>query len=322
MNRRALAVAALACALGPAARAEDLPAIAHPLVLAEGPLLRLGDIFDNAGRLANQTVGAAPAPGRRMVLDTANLLAIARRHGLAWRPLSGEERSVVERPGRAIPRDEVEALLREELARHGLDGEADIDLPAFAPPLVPLGVLPEMMIEAMTYDTPTRRFAATLMVAAEGMSTQRLRIVGRAAPTVPIVTARRRLAVGEVVGPQDIEERRARTERVRPGTAQRAEEVVGKQLRRPIGSDLPFMLVDLTAPTVIARNQLVVMQLEGPGLALSAQGRAMGPAALGEIVPVMNLVSRSVVEAEAIGPGRVRVVAGSVPRLVTADRRF
>ncbi len=45
----------------------------------------------------------------------------------------------------------------------------------------------------------------------------------------------------------------------------------------------------------------------------------MEAASLGQMVPVMNLMSRSVVEAEAVGPGRVRVRPGSTP--VTVARR-
>lgn len=295
------------------AQADDLPPAPRPVVLAEDALLRLGDLFENAGRLAPQAVGAAPAPGRRMVIDAANLAAIARRHGLPWRPLSGEERSVVERPGRPVPRDEIEALLRLELARLGVEADLDLELPGFAPPLVPVTAAPEIALEAPHYDPSTRRFAATLAVSAEGMAMQRIRIAGRALPTTTVIVAARRMALGEVVRPADIEQRRLRLERVRPGLAQRAEEVIGRQLRRPIGSDMPFVTVDLVAPVVVAKNQAVLMLLDAPGLALTAQGRALDAAALGEVVPVMNLASRQVIEAEAIGPGRVRVRPGAAP---------
>ena len=310
MRRRALLLLPFAAR---AAQAQGVPPAPRPLVLVEEPVLRLTDIFENAGEAGAATIGAAPAPGRRMLLDAATLSAIARRHGLAWRPLSGEERSIVERPGRPVPREEVESLLREELVRLGMDPEAEMELPGFAPPVVPLGALPQAMIEAAHFEAQTKRFAATLVVAADGMPSWRGRVSGRALTTVPVVVATRRLAVGEVVSPGDLREVRMRTERVRPGTAQRTEDVRGKQLRRPIGAELPFMLVDLTAPSIVRKNQLVLMVLEGPGLALTAQGRAMDDAARGDRIPVMNLASRSIVEAEAIGPGRVRVTPGAVP---------
>lgn len=317
MRRRALALLAFVAL---PARAQGVPPAPRPLVLAEDATLRLSDIFENAGDLGQAAIGAAPAPGRRIMLDAAQLSAIARRHGLVWRPLTGEERSIIERPGRSLPREEIEALLREDLVRLGMDPEAELELPGFAPPSVPLGTLPQVMIEAASYDAATRRFAATLTVAADGMAGWRGRLTGRALVTVPVVVATRRLAVGDVVGPSDLREIRMRAERVRPGTAQRAEEVVGRQLRRPIAANLPYVLVDLAAPTIITKNQMVLMVLDGPGLAMTAQGRAMDAAARGQTVPVMNLVSRSVVEAVAIGPGRVRVAPGAVPLQVA--RRY
>lgn len=310
MHRRALVLLPFAAT---AARAQAIPPAPRPLVLVEEPVLRLSDLFENAGEAGAATIGAAPPPGRRIMLDASALAAIARRYRLAWRPLSGEERSIVERPGRPFAREEVETLLREELVHLGMDPEAELELPGFAPPAVPLGALPQAMIEAAHFEARTKRFAATLVVAAEGMATWRGRVTGRALTTVPVVVATRRLAVGEVVSPGDLREIRMRSERVRPGTAQRAEDVRGRQLRRPIGAELPFMLVDLTAPSVVRKNQMVLMVLEGPGIAMTAQGRAMDSAARGERIAVMNLLSRSVVEAEAIGPGRVRVTPGAVP---------
>lgn len=314
MRRRALALLPLLALPAHAQGLEEgLPPAPRPLVVAEGATLRLGELFENAGDAGRAVLGAAPIPGRRMMLDAAQLAGIARRYNLGWRPLSGEERSIIERPGLPLPREEVEARLREELVRLGMDPEAELELPGFVPPSVPLGTLPQVMLEAASYDSGTRRFAATLAVAADGMASWRGRVTGRALPTAPVVVATRRLAVGDIVGPEDLREIRLRSERVRPGAAQQAEEVVGRQLRRPIAANLPFVLVDLVAPQIIARNQIVLMMLDGPGLTMTAQGRAMSAAARGERVPVMNLASHSIVEAEAIGPGRVRVVTGSVP---------
>jgi flagella basal body P-ring formation protein FlgA len=63
----------------------------------------------------------------------------------------------------------------------------------------------------------------------------------------------------------------------------------------------------------------VTMIVEGPGLSLTTQGRALEAAPRGGRLNVMNLSSRNVVEAEAIGPGRVRVSLGAGP-LRSAER--
>jgi flagella basal body P-ring formation protein FlgA len=91
------------------------------------------------------------------------------------------------------------------------------------------------------------------------------------------------------------------------------------QVRRPIGTELPFMGADLMVPHIMAKTEVVRMMVEGPGLSLTTQGRAMESAARGGRLSVMNLSSRTVVEAEAIGPGRVRVRLGASP-LRTVDR--
>src|SRR3954468_18378432 len=104
------------------AAAQDM-AGPRPLAVVEDSTLRLGDIFEGAGPRAGQAIGAAPAPGRRLVIEAAQLAALARAHGLAWRPLSAQERVVVERPGQSLPREEIAAALQGELLRLGLDPE-------------------------------------------------------------------------------------------------------------------------------------------------------------------------------------------------------
>ncbi|HYF08792.1 MAG TPA: flagellar basal body P-ring formation chaperone FlgA [Acetobacteraceae bacterium] len=297
-------------ALAAAALAQPAP---RPVALVEGETIRLADLFEGAGPRAEAALGAAPAPGRRIIIEAPQLAAIARMHGLAWRPLTGQERSIIERPGRPLAREEIFDTLRTELMRLGLDAEAEIEIPGFVAPLVPLQALPQIIIEAPHFDPLTQRFSATLAVIAEGTASQRLRLAGRAVATVPVVVATRRMAVGDIVQPADARLIRLRAERVRPGAAERLEQVVGQQLRRPTATELPFYLTDVAAPQLVARNALVTMVLDAPGLTLTAQGRALEAAARGAVVPVMNLASRAIVEAEVIGPGRVRVAMGAVP---------
>jgi flagellar basal body P-ring formation protein FlgA len=225
---------------------------------------------------------------------------------------------VVERPGRAVPREEIDAALRADLTRMGLDPDAELDLGPLLPPVVPPSALAQLSTENTTLDAATGRFSATLVVLAEGMPTVRMRLAGRAVPTQQAVVATRRVGLGEVVGPADARLVRLRAERVQPGTAQRLDQVVGQQLRRPMTAEMPFASVDLAAPAMVEKNALVTMVLEAPGLSLSMQGRALEAAPRGAVVQVMNLASRSVVEGEVIGPGRVRVLMGAAPLAAAA----
>ncbi len=312
--RRRIFLALGALALPALAQAQaQAQAILRSHALLESDVLRLSDLFDQAGPRADTVIAAAPLPGRRMVLETQNLINIARQNGVIWRPLTGTERIVIERPGRPIPRAEIEALLREELARQGIEPEMELEIPGLIAPMIPASAWFQIAIEGVTIEQPGARFQATLVVLADGAGTQRLRITGRAVPTVTVVVATRRLALGEVIGPNDARLARLRAERVRPGQAQQLAQVVGQELRRPMAIEQGFALVDLGPPSVVQKNALVTLQLESPGLSLSVQGRALEAAARGANVPVMNLVSRNIVEGIAIGPGRVRVAMGTIP---------
>ena len=311
---------AFALALLPALASAQEMATPRPLSVVEEPVLRLGDVFENAGPKAGQAIGAAPAPGRRLVLDASQLSAMARAHGLSWRPLSAHERAVVERPGRAIPREEIDAALRTDLSRLGLNPASELDLGPLLPPVVPPAALAQVSAENTVLDAATGRFSATLVVLAEGMPTARMRLSGRAVPTRSAVVATRRIGLGEVVGAGDARLVRLRAERVRPGTAERLDEVLGQRLRRPMAAEMPFAAADLAAPTLVEKNAAVTVVLEAPGLSLSVQGRALDSAPRGAVVPVMNLASRSVMEGEVVGPGRVRVLMGSTPTVAASAR--
>ncbi len=317
MRRRFLlaVLAAFACApLVPAlpVAAQEVVA-ARPHALVDGDSIRLSDIFENAGPRGDTVLGSAPAPGRRMLVEAPQLAAIARLYGLAWRPMSANERVVIERPGRAVSREEIQEALRGELLQLGMDADSELDLPGLVPPMVPVAASVQVAYEASHFDPASQRFATTLIVMADGMPTLRARLTGRALPTVPVVVATRRLLLGDVVSAGDTRLIRMRAERVRAGTADRLEDVVGRQLRRPIGNGIAFIQADLAAPNLVTRNEPVTLVLESPGISLTAAGRALDSAAIGETVAVMNLGSRVVVEGTVTGPARVRVVPGAVP---------
>lgn len=285
-------------------------ATVRPFAVVEEAVVRLSDLFDNAGPRAAVVLGPAPAPGGRQVIEAAQLLAIARANGVAWRPSGVADRVVLERPGRPVEREEILLALRGALRGQGLDDTAELEIQAFAPPMVPERAFVQLATEGAVLDLPGARFAATLAILAEGMPTQRVRLVGRVVATVPVLVSARRLGLHEVVRAEDVRQARIPAGRLRPGAAQDPQQVVGQALRRPLSAEQPIMLADLATPLAIERGQSVTMIYDTPGMALTAQGRAMEGAARGAPVPVMNLTSRVVVEAQVVGPGRVRVGGG------------
>jgi flagella basal body P-ring formation protein FlgA len=242
-------------------------------------------------------------------VESSQLQAIARANGVAWRPVGGAERVVIERPGRALGRDEVMLALRAALRPQGLDDDSDLDMPGFVPPLVPERAFVQLAVESAVLDAVGQRFVATLAIVADGMPTQRQRLAGRVVQTTPMLVAARRLPAGEVLRAQDVRVVRVAASRLRAGAAQDLDAVVGQALRRPAQAEQPLLLADLAQAMAVERGQTVTMLYEVSGMSLSAQGRAMEAAPRGALVPVMNLASRAVVQAQVIAPGRVRVGA-------------
>ncbi|MBU8537661.1 flagellar basal body P-ring formation chaperone FlgA [Falsiroseomonas tokyonensis] len=279
----------------------------RPFAMVEDATVKLEDLFEGLGARGATPLGPAPAPGQQLVVEAAQLAAIARRNNIAWRPSGGADRVVLDRPGRALAREDVMEPLRIALRAQGAEEEAELELQAFNAPLIPAAAFPQVAVEQVVFDPATQRFGASLAVMAEGMATQRLRVAGRAVVTAEMLVAARRLAAGEVLQPEDVRLQRVAATQLRPGVASRVDQAVGQALRRPAAPGQPLMMVNLSQPLVVERGSTVTMQYDIPGLAVTAQGRAMEGAARGALVPVMNLGSRIVVEARVIGPGRVRV---------------
>ena len=64
---------------------------------ASGDTLTLGDLFEGLDAKANIVVGPAPAPGSRATYQVKHIVALARIHGLDWRPTGREAPLVVAR---------------------------------------------------------------------------------------------------------------------------------------------------------------------------------------------------------------------------------
>jgi flagella basal body P-ring formation protein FlgA len=278
----------------------------------------LSDLFDDAPS-PERVLGPAPTPGNRIVVEAPQLAAIARQFGVDWRPGSSADRTVLDRPGRPLPREDVVAALRAALADAGVGAECDIDLPGFSPPLVAVEHPAQVTVEQIDHDVPSGRFSAILAVQAEGMALQRLRVAGQALETVELPVATHRMLAGTMLRADDIRMARIRLSLVQADVAHEPEEALGMVLHHAALPGLPFPLADLARPAVVAKGANVLMALETTGLQLAGEGRALEAGALGDQIAVLNPTSHAVLQARVVGPGRVQIAPGSLP-VTQADR--
>ena len=302
----------LAVALAGVATATDAATL-RTFTLLHGPDVLLSDLFEDAGNNASRRLGPGPAPGARIVVEAAQLAAIARQFGVDWRPASKGDRAVLERPGRALPEGIVTNAVKAALTEAGSSDDIDIELTGFVAPMIPPDADVRAAVTQMDFDRGVGRFSAMLMLTGEGMEPQAVRIAGHAEDTVEVPVAVLRLSAGAVLRPEDVRMARVRVSLTHGDIARRAAEAVGMQARHLIQAGAPLMLADLVRPALVQRGAHVQMMLENGGLLVSGQGIAMDNGAAGDRVRVLNPVSRAVLEAVVTEAGRVRVAPGSMP---------
>jgi flagellar basal body P-ring formation protein FlgA len=279
--------------------------------------VRLSDLFEGVDDKADRVLGPAPGPGGRVVVEAPQLRAIARQFGVDWRPASSADRAVLERLGRALRRDDVMDAIRSALIAAGASADCDVDLAAFSPPLVPVDAVPRPLVSDIDYDAAVGRFSAMLSVAGEGMDPLHFRVDGRADDTILLPVAAARLVAGSIVGPKDVRMARVRTSLLRGDVTRNPSDAIGMQTKRVIAPGQPLFINELMRPSMVVKGATVLMVLDSPGIALTAQGQAIESGAIGERIRVLNPSSRAAVEAEVTGPDRVRVAPSAVPMTVS-----
>jgi len=98
-----------------------------------------------------------------------------------------------------------------------------------------------------------------------------------------------------------------------PGALSDLDFAIGMEARVMLYAGRPVRAADLVPPALIQRNQIVVLRYLSGGLSIAVEARALGRAAVGESLRVMNLASRSTVSGRVSETGEVIVGLASYP---------
>lgn len=82
---------------------------------------------------------------------------------------------------------------------------------------------------------------------------------------------------------------------------------IGKEARVIIYPGRPVRQQDIGAPAIVDRNQIVRLAYALAGLEITTEGRSLSRGGVGDLIRVMNLSSRSIVEGEVAANGRIVV---------------
>jgi len=310
-----------------AAPAETEKAPAGPTLKREaivtGEIVRIGDLIENAGAVAEVAIFRAPDLGQTGSVPARRVAEAVRPHQIVGLDTRGIDEVLVTRASRAISVKEIEArLIRALAAQYGLADTTDLAI-AFEHEVRTLYVEPsahaELAPSRLSYDPRSRRFDAMIELTGAAARRAPIRLMGVLTETFEAAVPLRTLAQGEIVKASDLTlARRPKSEFVAAAVTT-VEQAAGLIAKRALAPGKPIRQADLMKPELVARNETVTIVFEVPGIMLTTRGKALEAGAQGDLVNVLNVQSKRTVQATVTGPGRVTVVA-MTPRIVaTAD---
>jgi flagellar basal body P-ring formation protein FlgA len=292
-------------------RAQLLPPALKREATVTGAIVRIGDLVENAGTVADVAIFRAPDLGQTGSVPAARVLEAVRPHHIVSLDTGGLDEVKVTRASRLVTASEIEARVLRALAgksglpdSQGLVINLDTGIPA-------LHVEPnaELGVGRLAYDQRAHRFEVTFDLPGNPARQASLRVTGTLVETAEAVVPLRVLAQGEVIKAADVRvERRPKSEAIA------IEEVLGFAAKRPLRPGQVIRATDVMKPELVGRNEAVTISFEAPGMVLTIRGKALEPGAKGDVVNVLNVQSQRTIQATVSGPGRVTVTAVS-PRL-------
>lgn len=319
IRKLAIATAAL-LALGAAAAAA--PAPEHPKLKADavitGGIVRIGDLIDHAGIIANVPIFRAPDLGVTGTVSAEAVIEAVRPYALVGLDTGDVAEVTVTRASRAISAKTIEDRVAEALAAQYALGPVKDIMVRFDSGMRAIHVEPsakgDPRVAYINYDSRSGRFELALDIPTGAGSHGTLHLTGRAAATAEVVILLRPVERGEVIKDGDVVvERRARAD-VGRDLIKNADQAVGLAARGPMQPGRPLHIADLMKPEVVQRNETVTLIYKVPGIVLTVRGKATEGGAQGDVISVLNEQSKRTVQGVVTGPGRV-VISTSTSQL-------
>jgi flagella basal body P-ring formation protein FlgA len=283
-------------------------------VSVDRDVIRLGDLFIDAGKHSKTVVANSPAPGRSETFGARQLQKIARRAGLDWYPESRYDRTIVRRPGDLISTDEIVSKLAYQLRQSGLPKNQRIklskkDLSVY----VARGTQNDVRILSPKFSIKNGNFSATIEIPRGDRGSERRQITGRTFSIIKVPVLARRLQRNDIIREADLDFIELPQSAVGRNALLDTRDIVGKTPKRLIQTDKQIRNGDLKPPTVVRKGSLVTIVLRTKKMLITVRGRAIDDGAKEEVVRVQNTRSRNTIEATVASPSRVTIgLLGSV----------
>ena len=274
--------------------------------------ITLGDVFDGVTDHADYVLAPAPAMGKSVTLNAADLTRISTAFNLGWAPANNFEQVVIRRAASSIDRFDIQAALQKKLAEEVKGKKFETELQDRTLGFnVPGNADKTINVEQLSYDVAKGTFKAVVAAAAAPDVKKEVKGKLYAIAQVPVLNAPFRQ--GDVISAADVDMIEMREADISQSTIVDAHKLIGQTPRHAITALKPVMTADIQSPLMVKKGETVTMVLKSNIMSLTAQGKALENGAAGDVVHVMNTSSKQVVDAVVTGAQVVTIKApGSV----------
>lgn len=133
------------------------------------------------------------------------------------------------------------------------------------------------------------------------------RVWGVAVVTIEVPVPTRQILPDEIIQAGDITTVEMPLQRLGTFAVRAKDDVIGKQVRRMLSQGRPVPRQSIIPPKLVIRGEKVKIVLNQGGMSLTAKGRALADAHLGQEIRVVNLSSNKTISAIARSQGIVEV---------------
>jgi flagella basal body P-ring formation protein FlgA len=331
---RAVAVALVVAAAASAAAEEaaspptPIPTLKRTVAVSDD-LVRIGDMIDNAGDVADTPIFRSPDAGTTGSVTLQQVIDAIRPYHLHQLDTQGITAVAVTRTGRKVDTAEIEANIARTFAgRYGF-GEAKnlrVTLDGMVQPItVDASSTTDLTLIGASLDPRSGRFDISFEVPGnQAMRRLPLRLTGAVVETVPTAVLAKPLARGDVVKAADVTiERRPKSE-VTGEPIATIDEAVGLAVRQQMRAGQALARGQLMKPELVHRDDSITLVYEVPGILLTTRGKALEAGAMGDTITVANLETKRTVQGTVSGPSRVTIMstttraAAAVPQSVAS----
>jgi flagella basal body P-ring formation protein FlgA len=262
-------------------------------VMVNDDVVRLGDLFEQPLSMGDAPVAQAPLPGQTIVLDNRFLRSLIRAYSLDWAPTDKYQRVLVARQSQKIDPNQVTQQVRDALRDYlGTDKEVELAFDVGDINLVlPTNVPATLSVQDIRFDPSSQRFAVQLVVPASGPTVISRLVAGSVFETMQLPVLARSVAPGEVIQMPDLDWMAVRIDRVAANAVSDPKQLVGFTARRPLRANQMLRMSDITMAPAIHRGSMVSLMVQTENMTLTAQGRALEDAAIGQPIRVINTMS-------------------------------